>query len=71
MATLLLAWDYTIKVWNQHYNVVSSHTNYSAVLSIVSGLKNKTIKIWECHNNYKSLQCIKIINGHTGGVLCH
>jgi WD40 repeat protein len=71
------SWDYTIKIWDQNYKLVSSCTNYSAVLSllllpnnnIVSGLRSKTMKIWECHNNYKSLQCIKTLNGHTGGIM--
>jgi WD40 repeat protein len=71
------SWDYTIKIWDQSYKLVSSQNNYSAVLSllillnnnIVCGLKNKTMKIWECHNNYKSLQCINVIHGHTGGIM--
>lgn len=33
---------------------------------IVSGLRDNTIKIWDRF----SLQCVKILTGHTGSVLC-
>lgn len=33
---------------------------------IVSGLRDNTIKIWD----RKSLQCVKVLTGHTGSVLC-
>ncbi|XP_063985854.1 beta-TrCP isoform X1 [Diachasmimorpha longicaudata] len=33
---------------------------------IVSGLRDNTIKIWDRN----SLQCIKVLTGHTGSVLC-
>ena len=33
---------------------------------IVSGLRDNTIKIWD----RKTLECLKVLNGHTGSVLC-
>ncbi|CAK9298741.1 unnamed protein product [Gordionus sp. m RMFG-2023] len=33
---------------------------------IVSGLRDNTIKIWD----FKTLECIKVLTGHTGSVLC-
>lgn len=33
---------------------------------IVSGLRDNTIKIWDRN----TLQCIKVLTGHTGSVLC-
>lgn len=33
---------------------------------IVSGLRDNTIKIWD----RQSLQCVKVLTGHTGSVLC-
>jgi WD40 repeat protein len=66
--------DKTFKVWNTNNECVNTITEDNGVLSlllltggnIASG--TKTIKIWKCVNDYKDIQCIHILKGHTNSI---
>jgi WD40 repeat protein len=64
--------DKTFKIWNTNDECVNTITEDNMVFSllllpegnIASG--STTIKIWKCVNDYKDIQCIHTLKGHTG-----
>jgi WD40 repeat protein len=64
--------DKTITIWNINNECVNTIENDNKVFSLlllpegnIASGTNETIKIWNCINDYKEIQCIHILKGHT------